>query len=61
MAAIAGDQLDAETMFALKTFFHKPDSPHIDCRQDGAKISAKPRSSYLFNSTIAALMMQMQF
>jgi len=55
MAAIAGDQLDAETMFALKTFFHKLDSPHIDCRQDGAKISAKPRSSYLFNSTIAGI------
>ncbi len=55
MAAIAGDQLDAETMFALKSLFLKSDSPHIDCRQDGAKISAKPRVSYLFNSTIAGI------
>ena len=55
MAAIAGDQLDAETMFALKTFFTKLGSPHIDCRQDGAKLAAKPRVSYLFNSTIAGI------
>ena len=55
MAAIAGDQLDAETMFALKTFFTKMGSPHIDCRQDGAAIPAKPRVSYLFNTTIAGI------
>jgi len=55
MAAIAGDQLDAETMYALKTLFTKLGSPHIDCRQDGAKISAKPRVSYLFNSKIAGI------
>lgn len=55
MAAIAGDQLDAETMFALKHFFVKSGSPHIDCRQDGAKLNSKSRVSYLFNSTIAGV------
>ena len=51
-AVIAGDQLDAETMFAMKSLMEKIGSPHMDCRQDGAKLSAKSRASYLFNSTI---------
>lgn len=55
MAAIAGDQIDAEAMFALKSLFDKIGSPHIDCRQDEAKLSAKNRVSYLFNTTIAGI------
>ena len=55
MAAIAGDQVDAEAMFALKSLFDKLGSPNIDCRQDGAKLAAKPRASYLFNTTIAGI------
>ena len=55
MAAIAGDQIDAEAMFGLKSLFDKLGSPNIDCRQDGAKLSAKLRASYLFNTTIAGI------
>ena len=55
MAAIAGDQIDAEAMFALKSLFEKLGSPHIDCRQDGAKLNAKNRASYIFNTTIAGI------
>ena len=54
MAAIAGDQIDGEAMFALKALFGKIGSPHMDCRQDGAKLSANP-ASYLFNTTIAGI------
>ena len=51
-AAIIGDQVDAETIFAMKSLMDKIGSVHMDCRQDGAKLSAKARASYLFNSTI---------
>ena len=54
MAAIAGDQVDAEALFALKTLFGKVGSGNIDCRQDGAKIGGA-RAGYLFNSTIAGI------
>ena len=54
MAAIAGNQVDAESMFALKLLFKKLGSSNIDCRQDGAKIGG-PRAGYLFNSTIAGI------
>ncbi len=54
MAAIAGNQVDAESMFALKLLFNKLGSSNIDCRQDGAKIGG-PRAGYLFNSTIAGI------
>jgi NADH-quinone oxidoreductase subunit G len=54
IAAIAGDQVDAESMFALKSLMSRLGSPHLDCRQDGAKIGGA-RSGYLFNSTIAGI------
>ena len=54
IAAITGDQCDAESMFALKTLFYKLGSASIDCRQDGAKIGGA-RAGYLFNSTIAGI------
>ena len=52
---IAGDQVDAETMFAMKLFMEKIGSPHIDCRQDGVDITGSSRTEYLFNSTIAGI------
>ena len=55
LAAIAGDQIDAEAMFALKSLFDKLGSSNIDCRQDGAKLTNKLRASYLFNTTIAGI------
>ena len=55
IAAIAGDQADCESMAALKDLMAALGSPHIDCRQDGAKIDGKARAAYLFNSTIAGI------
>ena len=55
IAAIAGDQCDAESMLALKDLMQGLGSPHVDCRQDGAKLDASTRASYLLNSTIAGL------
>jgi len=52
VAAIAGDLADCESMIALKDLMTNLGSPHIDCRQDGAKLEAGPRASYLFNSSI---------
>jgi NADH-quinone oxidoreductase subunit G len=54
IAAIAGDLCAAEEMKALKDLWAKLGSANIDCRQDGAKLGG-PRSSYLFNSTIAGI------
>jgi NADH-quinone oxidoreductase subunit G len=55
IAAIAGDQCDAESMFALKELMVALGSPNFDCRQDGAAVDANARASYLFNSTIAGV------
>ncbi|WP_374383906.1 NADH-quinone oxidoreductase subunit NuoG [Dongia sp.] len=55
IAAIAGDQCDAESMFALKELMTALGSPNIDCRQDGSAADASVRASYLFNSTIAGI------
>ena len=55
IAAIAGDQVDAEAMFALKDLFGRLNVDNLDCRQDGAKIDVENRASYLFNGTIAGI------
>ena len=59
IAALAGDLCDAESMLALKDLMAGLGSPHLDCRQDGAKIGATagagPRAGYLFNTTIAGI------
>ncbi|WP_085904723.1 NADH-quinone oxidoreductase subunit NuoG [Kiloniella majae] len=55
IAAISGDLNDAESMLALKDFMANLGSENIDCRQDGAKLSADDRSTYLFNSSIAGI------
>lgn len=55
MAAIAGDTVDAESMYALKRLMGDFGSANIDCRQDGAKIGGGPRAGYLFNTTIAGI------
>ncbi|MGB5947868.1 MAG: NADH-quinone oxidoreductase subunit NuoG [Parvibaculum sp.] len=54
IGAIVGDLAAAEEMKALKDLWAKLGSANIDCRQDGAKL-AGPRSSYVFNTTIAGL------
>lgn len=55
IAAIAGDLVDCESVLMLKELMEKIGSPNTDCRQDGAKIDANYRSSYLFNTTISGI------
>jgi NADH-quinone oxidoreductase subunit G len=55
VAALAGDLADAESMFLLKTWLAKIGTPHMDCRQDGAKLDPSRRAGYLFNTTIARI------
>jgi NADH-quinone oxidoreductase subunit G len=55
IAAIVGDQCDAESMVALKDLMAALGSPHIDCRQDGAKLEAGSRGSYIFNAGIRGI------
>jgi NADH-quinone oxidoreductase subunit G len=55
IAAIAGDQCDAEAMLCLKEMMGSLGSPNIDCRQDGAQLDPSVRASYLFNTTIAGI------
>ena len=53
--AVAGDLCDAEAMCALRDLAAALGSPHLDCRQDGARLPAAPRAAYLFNTTIAGI------
>ncbi len=55
IGAIVGDLCDAEAIVALKDLMAALGSPHIDCRQDGAKLDARHRANYLFNSTFAGI------
>ena len=55
IAAIAGDQCDAESMVALKDLMSALGSPNIDCRQDGAKLEAGPRGGYIFNPGVRSI------
>ena len=55
IAAIAGDQADAEAMVAYKDLLASLGSVNLDCRQDGAKLDPNVRASYLFNSTAAGI------
>ncbi|MCK9991986.1 MAG: NADH-quinone oxidoreductase subunit G [Alphaproteobacteria bacterium] len=40
---------------ALKDLWDRLGSPHLDCRQDGAKLGGGARGDYLFNSTFAGI------
>jgi NADH-quinone oxidoreductase subunit G len=54
IAAIAGDQCDAESMLALKDLMRRLGCPNYDCRQDGAKLDG-PRGSYIFNAGVRGI------
>ena len=54
IGAIAGDQIDVESMYALQRLMARLGSQNLDCRQDGAKLGGA-RAGYLFNSTIAGI------
>jgi len=55
IAALAGDLADAEAMVALKDLWGALGSPHLDGRQDGARLEPATRAGWLFNTTIAGL------
>ena len=55
IGAIAGDQCDAESMFALKSLMQALGSSNIDCRQDGSVLGGKGRGGYVFNSSFNGL------
>ncbi len=55
IAAIAGDLCDAESIFALKELMKGLGAFDLDCRQDGAKLDARQRAGYLFNTSIAGI------
>jgi NADH-quinone oxidoreductase subunit G len=55
IAAIAGDLIDLEAMFALKELLGGLGAVSLDCRQDRAKLDPGCRAGYLFNTTIAGI------
>jgi NADH-quinone oxidoreductase subunit G len=55
IGVIAGDLQDAESMKAALDLFGGLGVKNLDCRQDGAKIGAGPRESWLFNTTVMGL------
>jgi NADH-quinone oxidoreductase subunit G len=55
VAFVVGDLVDCETMVMVKDLAAALGTPHVDCRQDGAKLQPGVRASYLFNSTIAGI------
>lgn len=54
-AVIVGDQVDCETITALKDLTDALKIKHRDCRQDGAQYDVSTRSAYIMNSTIAQI------
>ncbi|MEM7071066.1 MAG: NADH-quinone oxidoreductase subunit NuoG, partial [Pseudomonadota bacterium] len=55
IGVVIGDQVDCETMFALKKLCAAHHITNIDCRADGSMIDNQQSESYLFNTTIAGL------
>ncbi|MCI5049200.1 MAG: NADH-quinone oxidoreductase subunit NuoG [Rickettsiales bacterium] len=55
MAALAGNLADVESMMALKELMAALGSERVDCRQDGAKIDASDRASYIMNTPLSQL------
>jgi NADH-quinone oxidoreductase subunit G len=55
LAAVAGDQCDAESMKALLDLMRGAGSPNTACRQYGARYGTSVRAGYLFNSGIAGI------
>jgi NADH-quinone oxidoreductase subunit G len=55
IAAIAGNQADAEAMTALKDLMTSLGVKSIDCRQDGSTADVSTRSAYIMNTTILGI------
>lgn len=55
IAGLVGDLVDVESVTALKDLLVSLESPHMDCRTDGAQFDVSKPAGYLFNSGIAGL------
>jgi len=55
IGAIVGDTVDAEAIFALKSFITSLGSENLDCRQQGEAITGSNRAHHLFNTSIAGI------
>lgn len=55
VASVSGDMTDCESMFLMKKLLAHLRSHTMDCRQDGAKLSAVSRAMYLFNTSISGI------
>jgi len=55
IAALVGDMVDCEAIFALKSLMLALGSPNMDCRQDCADYDISMRASYIMNSGIAGI------
>src|SRR5690606_16871164 len=55
IAAVTGDLCDVESMMALKDLVAGLGSPHLECRQDGAKFDPYQPCGYGFNTTISGV------
>ncbi|MCZ8149878.1 MAG: NADH-quinone oxidoreductase subunit NuoG [Roseomonas sp.] len=55
IGAVAGELVDAESVYALKALMGALGSANLDCRTDGAALDASRRDFYLFNTTIAGI------
>jgi len=55
IAAIVGDQCDAEAMVALKDLMSSLGARGVECRQDGTQLQACPRGGYIFNAGVAGI------
>ena len=55
IGAVAGDQCDAESMYALLKIMRGLGSPNTDCRQDGGVLGGGDREEYIFNSGFSGL------
>jgi NADH-quinone oxidoreductase subunit G len=54
-AALAGDLVDCESMYALKALMQSFGVPNLDCRQDGAEYDTSTRAAYIMNSGVAGI------
>jgi NADH-quinone oxidoreductase subunit G len=55
LAAIAGDLVEVESLFATKLLLESYGSALHECRQDGAKFDVSAPAAYRFNATIAGM------
>lgn len=55
IAALAGDLVDAESIYALKKLMENRGVDQLECRVDGAKYDPANKGGYRFNSMIAGI------